>query len=59
MAERYGVWVEKMNYGKTYWGIARTTCLGGPEGKVARIWSKVKVEGHAAEVLEVLRELSA
>ncbi len=56
VAERYGVWVEKKNYGKTYWGIARTTFLIDPDGVVARVWPKVKVEGHAAEVLEAVRE---
>ena len=59
VAERYGVWVEKKNYGKTYWGIGRTTFLIDPAGKVARVWSKVKVDGHAAEVLEAVREASA
>lgn len=55
VAERYGVWVEKQNYGKTYWGIARSTFLIDPDGVVARVWPKVKVEGHAAEVLEAVR----
>jgi peroxiredoxin Q/BCP len=59
VAERYGVWVEKKNYGKTYWGIARTTFLIDPDGNVARVWPKVKVEGHAAEVLEAVREAAA
>ena len=59
VAERYGVWVEKKNYGKTYWGIGRTTFLIDPAGRVARVWSKVKVDGHAAEVLEAVREASA
>jgi len=59
VAERYGVWLEKKNYGKTYWGIGRTTFLIDPAGRVARVWSKVKVDGHAAEVLEAVREASA
>jgi peroxiredoxin Q/BCP len=59
VAERYGVWVEKKNYGKTYWGIARTTFLVDPDGNVARIWPKVKVDGHAAEVLQAVREAAA
>ena len=46
------MWVEKKNYGKTYMGIARTTFLIDPEGRVGQVWPKVKVEGHAAEVLE-------
>ncbi|MEX1296866.1 MAG: peroxiredoxin [Candidatus Limnocylindrales bacterium] len=55
VAERYGVWVEKKNYGKTYWGIGRATFLIDPQGTVARVWPKVKVDGHAAEVLEAVR----
>jgi len=59
VAERYGVWVEKQNYGKSYSGIARSTFLIDPHGRIAHVWPKVKVEGHAAEVLAVLRETSA
>jgi thioredoxin-dependent peroxiredoxin len=59
VAERYGVWVEKQNYGKTYWGIQRATFLIDPDGKVARVWPRVKPEGHAAEVLEALRQASS
>lgn len=59
VAEAYGVWVEKRNYGKSYWGIARTTFLVDPEGRVARVWPKVTVEGHAAEVLETVRAAAA
>ena len=58
-AEAYGSWVEKQNYGKTYWGTARTTFLVDPEGRIARVWAKVKPEGHAADVLAVLDELQA
>jgi thioredoxin-dependent peroxiredoxin len=54
VAEDYGSWVEKQNYGKTYWGTARTTFLVDPEGRIACIWPKVKAEGHAAEVLSAL-----
>ena len=54
VAEAYGSWVEKVNYGKTYMGVARTTFLVDPEGRIARTWPKVKPEGHAAEVLEAL-----
>ena len=53
-AEAYGVWVEKQNYGRTYMGTARTTFLVGPDGRIARVWPKVKPEGHAAEVLAAL-----
>ncbi len=59
VAEGYGVWVEKKHYGKTYWGIARTTFLVDPEGRVAHVWPKVSVDGHAAEVLETLRAAAA
>jgi peroxiredoxin Q/BCP len=58
VAERFGVWVEKHNYGKTYLGIQRATFLVDPEGRIAKAWPKVKVEGHAAEVLETLRQLT-
>jgi len=54
VADSYGAWVEKQNYGKTYWGNARTTFLVDPEGRIARVWSKVKPEGHAGEVLAAL-----
>jgi peroxiredoxin Q/BCP len=59
VAEAYGSWVEKQNYGKTYWGVARTTFLISPDGRVARVWQKVKPEGHASEVLAALDELGA
>ena len=54
--ERYGSWVEKSMYGKTYMGIERTTVLIGGDGTVRRIWRKVKVKGHADEVLAAVRE---
>jgi peroxiredoxin Q/BCP len=54
VAEKYGVWVEKSMYGKTYMGVARTTFVIGANGKIARIFTKVKVEGHAKEVLAAL-----
>ena len=53
-AEKYGVWVEKSMYGKSYMGVERTTFILAPGGKIARIFRKVKVEGHAAEVLAAL-----
>ena len=59
VAEAYGSWVEKKNYGKTYWGTARTTFLVDPDGRIARTWPKVKAEGHAAEVLAALEALQA
>jgi len=54
--ERYGTWVEKSMYGKTYMGIERSTVLIGGDGTVRRIWRKVKVKGHADEVLAAVRE---
>ncbi|CAN5834099.1 thioredoxin-dependent thiol peroxidase [soil metagenome] len=55
--ERYGSWVEKSMYGRTYMGIERSTFLIGKDGKLARIWRKVKVAGHAAEVLKAAQSL--
>ena len=55
VAEKYGVWQEKSNYGRTYMGIARTTYLIGPDGKVVKRWDKVKVDGHAEEVLGAIQ----
>jgi peroxiredoxin Q/BCP len=57
LTEAYGVWVEKSMYGKKYMGIERSTFLVGPDGKIAKVWNKVKVEGHAAEVLEAAKGL--
>lgn len=54
IAEAYGVWKEKKNYGKTYMGIERTTFVIDPAGKVAKIYPKVKVAGHAEKVLAEL-----
>ena len=53
VAEAYGVWKEKTNYGKKYMGIERTTFLIDKEGNIAKIFSKVKPEGHAEQVFEV------
>ncbi len=57
MLEDYGVWVEKSMYGKKYMGIERTTVLIDRDGKVSRIWPKVKIEGHAEEVLAAAEAL--
>ena len=57
LTEAYGVWVEKSMYGKKYMGIERSTFLVDANGYVARVWPKVKVEGHAAEVLSAARDL--
>ena len=55
--QAYGVWVEKSLYGRKYMGIERATFLIGKDGTIARIWRKVKVSGHAAEVLEAAKSL--
>ncbi len=57
MLEAYGVWAEKSMYGRKYMGILRNTYLIGPDGKVAHIWEKVKVPGHAEEVLAAAKAL--
>jgi peroxiredoxin Q/BCP len=57
MLEAYGAWGEKSMYGKTFLGILRTTVLIGSDGKVARIWRNVRVDGHAEAVLEAARSL--
>src|SRR3972149_11897564 len=51
VTEAYGVWKEKTNYGRTYWGIERTTFLIDEEGRISRIWPRVKVDGHTDQVL--------
>lgn len=53
----YGVWVEKSMYGRKYMGVERSTFLIGRDGRIAGIWRKVKVPGHAAAVLEAVRGL--
>ncbi|WP_082847859.1 peroxiredoxin [Bradyrhizobium sp. DOA9] len=57
MLEAYGAWGEKSMYGKSFLGILRTTILIGADGKIARIWRNVRVDGHADEVLEAARSL--
>ncbi|MFM9974292.1 MAG: peroxiredoxin [Beijerinckiaceae bacterium] len=57
MLEAYSVWVEKSMYGRKYMGVERTTVLIGTDGKVAHVWNKVKVPGHAEEVLAVVRAI--
>jgi thioredoxin-dependent peroxiredoxin len=57
MLEGYGVWTEKSMYGRTYMGVERTTVLIDRDGTVARIWPKVKVPGHAEEVLRAAQAL--
>jgi peroxiredoxin Q/BCP len=59
VAEAYGAWQQKTNYGKTYWGIVRSSFLVDPDGRIAAAWPRVKPDGHAAEVLAVLDEARA
>jgi len=55
--EAFGTWVEKSMYGRKYMGIDRATFLIDPEGRIAKVWRKVKVPGHAEAVLEAARAL--
>lgn len=57
MLEAYGVWAEKSLYGRKYMGILRNTYLIGPDAKIAKVWEKVKVAGHAEQVLEAAKAL--
>jgi thioredoxin-dependent peroxiredoxin len=56
VAEKYGAWGEKSLYGRKFMGITRSTFLIGPDGRIARVWPKVKVEGHVDEVLQAIDE---
>jgi peroxiredoxin Q/BCP len=56
VAARYGAWGLKKLYGREYEGIIRSTVLVGPDGRIARVWPRVKADGHAAEVLAALAE---
>jgi len=58
VAERYGVWVEKTSYGKTYWGVERSTFVIGADGTLARIMRRVKPDTHADDVLAALAAAS-
>ena len=57
LSDALGIWTEKKNYGRTYMGMVRTTYLVGPDGRIARVWDKVKVKGHADEVLAAAQAL--
>jgi len=57
VAESYGAWREKMNYGKTYMGIQRSTFVIDKDGIVRKVWASVKVDQHADKVLEIVKEL--
>ena len=58
ICERYGVWVEKTNYGKTHMGIERATFLIDAEGTISKVWRRVKVPGHVDKVLEAVQALN-
>jgi peroxiredoxin Q/BCP len=57
VADKYGAWQERSMYGRKFMGVARTTYLIGPDGRVAKRWDKVKVDGHAEDVLEAVQAL--
>jgi len=56
VADVWGAWGKKVNYGKEYMGLIRSSFLVGPDGTIVRAWPKVKADGHAEQVLEALRE---
>lgn len=56
LSDALGVWGEKQNYGRSYMGMIRSTYLVGEDGRILRIWPKVRVKGHAEEVLAAARE---
>ena len=58
VCEQFGVWVEKSMYGRKYMGIQRATFLSNNSGIITNVWEKVKVPGHAEEVLKALKELN-
>ena len=55
VCEQFGVWVQKSMYGKTYMGIQRATFVIDPNGQISHVWPKVKIPGHAEEVLSHLQ----
>ncbi len=57
LSDALGIWTEKSMYGRTYMGMERTTYLVGPDGRIAQVWAKVKVKGHAEAVLAAARAL--
>ena len=57
MLQAYGAWGEKSMYGKTFLGILRTTVLIGSDGRIAKVWRNVRVDGHAEEVLAAAKEI--
>ena len=59
ISDVFGTWIEKLMYGRKYMGMDRSTFLIAPDGRVLRVWRKVKVPGHASEVLEAAKEFAA
>ena len=59
VAEAYGTWMEKRNYGRTYWGVQRATFIIDPQGQIAQVFPKVSPQTHDEVVLDALRELAA
>ena len=59
ISDAFGTWVEKSMYGRKYMGMERATYLIGADGRIAKAWRKVKVPGHAREVLDVARKLAS
>ncbi|WP_427963948.1 peroxiredoxin [Altererythrobacter sp.] len=57
LSDALGIWTEKKNYGRTYMGMVRTTYLVNSDGRIAQIWNKVRVKGHAEEVLKAAQAL--
>lgn len=57
LSEKYGAWQEKSMYGRKYWGIARITYIIDEKGKIAKVWPKVKADGHSQEVIEAIKSL--
>jgi peroxiredoxin Q/BCP len=59
VADTYGAWGLKQNYGKEYMGLIRSSFIIDPDGRIAKVWPKVKADGHAAEVLDALNDAKA
>jgi peroxiredoxin Q/BCP len=57
LSDALGIWTEKQNYGRTYMGMVRTTYLVDAAGRIVRVWDKVRVKDHAAQVLEAAKAL--
>ena len=57
LSDALGIWTEKQMYGKTYMGMVRTTILIAADGTIAQVWNKVRVKGHAADVLAAAQAL--